>query len=564
MTISSFRPAGFVLSALALAALAGCSVTTIDVKRKTDETSSTIADLSKRATDPGKLAPVPGLQRMGGNFLGAQPIERTNATSLPGHLRNVTLSFGRGGGNFSQVAENIRKGTGLILRRAADVVEPVQMSSPQEPAVQPVVFSQTPLPAPLPLPTGVDRRASEPASVVAYGPIPLSFQGDLTDYLNIIGSALDAHWEYANGEVLFARLQTKRFQLDISPGSVAYRDEVSSGGSGGSSGSQTAGSFASSTSASVEAQLNVWSSIENAIKVMLTPEGKSQVNPASSSIVVTDTKDAVEKIGKYLAGENALLNRQVRIELREMQVEETGATSAGLDFNVVYNRFLNSGLAVDGLTTSASPYYSINTTAPSSLVNAASGAMTLNVLKDGYFQGSTVAAQALNGVGRVVSDNTRSIVTTNRTPARIQDVTDRAYLAKTEPATGGTSDGSSGVPGLTPGVVTYGDNVTVMPTVGANGDVLLQLFNTRSTLVELSTISSGEGSTFQQINTPVLKRANFSQNFRVRNGQTLVIVSNVANSMDSTDRTGITGASTSANKKKVLSVLMITPQVMGI
>jgi Flp pilus assembly secretin CpaC len=112
--------------------------------------------------------------------------------------------------------------------------------------------------------------------------------------------------------------------------------------------------------------------------------------------------------------------------------------------------------------------------------------------------------------------------------------------------------------------VTYGDNITVVPTVRDNGEVLMQLFSTRSSLIELNSVSAGEGATFQQINTPVLNRKKFSQNFRVRDGETLIIVSNVSNSLGSKDRQGITGASTTANRSKVMSVLMVTPRVQGI
>ncbi|PKO57913.1 MAG: hypothetical protein CVU24_18125 [Betaproteobacteria bacterium HGW-Betaproteobacteria-18] len=289
------------------------------------------------------------------------------------------------------------------------------------------------------------------------------------------------------------------------------------------------------------------------------------MNMASGAIVITDTKDSVERIGKYIESENDLLNRQVRIELREILVEDTGSSSVGLDINLVYNRFRDAGLSVDGLTTN-SPNYNIASTAPKTLVDAATGSMTLNVTNAAsYFNGTSVAAQALNGVGKVVSDSTRSVITTNRTPVRLQDVTDRAYLAETKPASGGTTDGgSSGVPGLTPGIVTYGDNVTVVPTVGNNGDVLLQLFSTRSNLVELNSVSTGSGATLQQINTPVLSRKKFSQNFRVRNGETLIIVSNASEGWGSKDRQGLTGASTSASRSKILSVLMVTPRVMGI
>lgn len=545
------------------AALSGCAVTTVGVAEKADTATKTIEAAQVQSRSPALNAPTPGLRRMNGNFLGSQPIQVSHAAGLPAHLRNVTLSFGPGGGTLETVAKNVRLATGLTMRIHADVTEQPATAGATSPVTITADPNESAVPLPgavLPMSMGMARTPPAPS-----GPIPLSFSGDLSDYFNNIAATLGVNWEYANGEVKFYRMLTRTFQLAVSPGTIGYKDEVTSGGSGGSGTSATAGSFASSTTASVDAQMMPWQGVENAIKTMLTPAGKSYVNMASGAIVITDTKDSVERIGKYIESENDLLNRQVRIELREILVEDTGSSSVGLDINLVYNRFRDAGLSVDGLTTN-SPNYNIASTAPKTLVDAATGSMTLNVTNAAsYFNGTSVAAQALNGVGKVVSDSTRSVITTNRTPGRLQDVTDRAYLAETKPASGGTTDGgSSGVPGLTPGIVTYGDNVTVVPTVGNNGDVLLQLFSTRSNLVELNSVSTGSGATLQQINTPVLSRKKFSQNFRVRNGETLIIVSNASEGWGSKDRQGLTGASTSASRSKILSVLMVTPRVMGI
>lgn len=546
------------------AMMSGCAVTTVGVAEKATEATATIEAAREKASSPTLNAPTPGLRRMTGNFLGSQPIHVSHATGLPSHLRNVTFAFGPGGGTLETVARNVRMVTGLTIRINADVEEQAPVPSLATPLVigPNTETSAVPLPgAPL---TSFPSQGRIERTGVPSGPIPLSFTGDLTDYFDNIAATLGINWEYVNGEVKFFRLLTKTFQLSVSPGTLGYKDEVTSGGSGGSGTSATAGSFASSTTASVDAQMAPWQGVENAIKTMLTPAGKSYVNMASGAIVITDTKESVDRIGRYIESENDLLNRQVRIELREILVEDTGSSSAGLDINLIYNRFRDAGLSVDGLTTN-SPNYNIASTAPRTLVDAATGTMTLNVTNSAsYFAGSSIAAQALNGVGKVVSDSTRSVITTNRTPGRLQDVTDRAYLAETKPASGGALDGGSGVPGLTPGVVTYGDNVTVVPTVGNNGDVLLQLFSTRSNLIELNSVTAGTGATFQQINTPVLNRKKFSQNFRVRNGETLIIVSNASEGWGSKDRQGLTGASTSASRSKVLSVLMVTPRVMGI
>jgi hypothetical protein len=89
--------------------------------------------------------------------------------------------------------------------------------------------------------------------------------------------------------------------------------------------------------------------------------------------------------------------------------------------------------------------------APSSLADSSAGSIGFNVARpDAKLSGTNVAVQALNSLGNIVFDSTRTVVTTNRVPGRVQDVTDRAYLAETTPAAGGASAGTTGVPGSGP------------------------------------------------------------------------------------------------------------------
>lgn len=564
------------LGILGVVALSACAVTPFEVSKeaKVRETEVKVAvDLTRT---PDKAAPVSGLRRMEGNFLGSTPIPISHSFALPPHVRNLTMSFGDARGTLSEVARNIRTATGIAVRMNPDVnIDGDDVNAITIEAHAPSAGAAMPGPAPMPMP-GPQVDAVEPnvtSMAGDRGKLPLSHQGDLADYLDNIASILDINWEYAKGEIVFFRAMTRRFQLAVSPGTLAYRDDVSSGGSG-SGGSATAGTFASTSNASVEAQLSPWQGVEDAVRTMISANGKVHVNQASGAIVVTDTKSKLDQIGKYIEEENALLNRQVRIEMREVLVERTGESSVGVDVSLVYKRFMEAGLDVNaGLgvagdlinATNPTPNYSVGTTAPATLASAQSGTMTLNFERQGYFQGSTMAMKALNGVGKVVGDSTRTIVTTNRTPGRLQDVIDRAYLAETKPSSGGSSDGSGGgVPGLVPGLVTYGENITVVPTIRDNNEILLQLFSTRSSLLELNSQTAGSGATFQQINTPVLQRKKNSQNIRMRDQETLVIVSNAADTWNSKDRVAITGGSTISNRSNVISVLLVTARVMGI
>jgi hypothetical protein len=112
-------------------------------------------------------------------------------------------------------------------------------------------------------------------------------------------------------------------------------------------------------------------------------------------------------------------------------------------------------------------------------------------------------------------------------------------------------------------VVTYGDNLILVPTIGESNVVLLQLFSTRSSLLELNSVTAGQGVTFQQINTPVLGRQKNSQNFQVSQGDTLVIVGNTSDRWSSRDNNSITGGSRTALQHRTINVLLVTPRIMS-
>ena len=102
-----------------------------------------------------------------------------------------------------------------------------------------------------------------------------------------------------------------------------------------------------------------------------------------------------------------------------------------------------------------------------------------------------------------------------------------------------------------------------MPTIGDANVVLLQLFSTGSSLLELNSVTAGQGSTFQQIQTAVLGRKKNSQNFLMQQGETMVIVGNTTDRWSSKDNHSLTGGSRTASQLRTLNVLLVTPRVMA-
>ena len=539
---------------IAVATLAGCAVTTDQVQRSATNKSAVIEELVQRqiAAHPVRTEPV---KKIRGNYLG-QPVATSNGNSLPPTVRDVAMNFGTGSGTLYAVATNIRRTTGIPVRINSDVglSRTSSASTPSTPVGR--------------MPIGTPGGGM-PASAATSGPraasasdseqlLPLSFNGDLNDYLNQLASALGITWEYENGEIHFFRRVTRSFTVALSPGALSYRDEVSTSGQGTGSGTgnqQQTGTFGSQSAASTVAQYNPWTAIDAVLKTMVSADGKYAVNQASGTVVVTDSREIVDRIGDWVRQENDILSRQVAVEIREIAVDVTSESQVGVDFNLVFQKLNAASGAQDWV---------FRFGAPSTLTDASAGSIGFNVARPGSrMSGSNLALQALNTLGNIVSDTTKTVVTFNRVAGSVQDVTDRAILGETTPASGGaTGTGGSGVPGLKPGLVTYGDNLIVVPTIGDNNVVMLQVFDATSTLLELNTVATGQGATFQQINTPVTGRRKSALSFRVNQGETLIIVGKATETLNGKDKHSVTGMSSTASVRKTLRVLLVTPRIM--
>lgn len=552
--------------------LAGCAVSPTEVGEQVIAKTDDITLAKQRAAENQKQEPP--LTRVKGNFLGSQPQQIDTTTLLPPIYRNVTLNFGTGQGNLSQVVRNIQSVTGLLVRLDPDLTLPANNgnaatnAASNTPVAANTVKPNTPptpgtslqplqtLTAPTPAAAAATTSPSTPSSLLTR-PLPLTFSGDLSDYLNQITGELGVSWEYANGAVRIFRIATRSWTLGISSGVLTYKDEMSSGGQGGgSTGSGTTGtqSFGSSSSSTVSGTLDAWKGMEDAIKAMLSPAGKYAFSQASGTLTVSDNKQVVDLVEKWVRHEVAILKAQVAIDVRTITVQLNDATSAGFDLNAVYSK-LNDSTGSSG--------WAMKLVSPTSLASSDAGTASFNLVKpSSAWSGSSAAVQAMNSFGRVIGDFTDTIVTTNRVPGRTQAVFDQAYLASTTPASGGATTGGTGVPGLTPGVVTYGTNLTVIPAVGEDNTVLLQIFDTRSDLLGISSVSTGSGATLQQINTPTLARNKVAQNFHVGQGESLLIVGSNGDNWNSKAATGIGGASSNGTRTRILKVLIVTPRIL--
>lgn len=520
--------------------MAGCAVTQQEVAQIKQEKSDESAQSLERAKS--QLKQESRMTRMGGNFIGDAPIELPYAASLPPVffekivIRSKALEYG----TVSQAAKNIALATGLPVRVNPDVLIRTTTNLPVNTGA---------LNMPVPGLSG-DNAADQV--------VRLDHQGTLLSYVKEVSNSTGIEWEYKDGAINFFRLVTKSFMLSsVNAGDVNTQDVMSKGGqattgqTGGGLTSSTGG-FNNATSVSTLGTYSVWKSIRPALESALSPVGKLAINEGSGTVTVTDTKDAVAKIGKIIETENTTLGRQVAIEVRVVRIDVSKQTQLGLNLSTVYSVLKGGNSKLD-----------VTTTSQASQVSGSVGTMTFAAADPASrMYGSKVGVQALNQFGDVLSDATSSVVTTNRVPVMTGSFVTKGFLAQTTPAAGGVAGAGSGVPGLVPGSSTTGSFMRIVPTIKENNTVMLSMSVDISDLLGFGSASTGSGATLQQIQWANTSGTKTISNMQVNQDESMVMAGIGVDTVNSTNDAGVAGASSVASKNKSLFIVIVTPRVL--
>lgn len=556
-----------VLLALMVASTAsGCSSLHSNARKEADDAYK--AGFKRSYDEVQRVTEIPRkklITRLKGNWIGGKSIPVANEASLPAAFSEQWNFIFPDRVNIATAAERITKITGIPVRVKPDVYMDISKlvagtagggtaNSGSASMNEVVQTGNTNF-------SGVRNFSTD---------VEINFQGTLSDFLDRIASRATISWEYKNGQIEFYRLVTKHFTLRVSPGDSNFTSTVGKTGTtqggttGGNSSTSSANqsSFASDSNIKVTSSYNVWQSVESAIKATLSPVGKVSVNQGTGTITVSDNKDNVDQVEKLLERENLMLTRQVRMKVEVINVKLSKDFQNGVDWAMVYQN-LNNLL---------DPRFTLNLSSPTSLVGTEAGSVGFTINNSGAgttmdrFAGTSAMLKALSGVGQASLTNTTSAVTTNRQPVPVAITNQVSYVAATTPAAT-VQGGTGGLPGLTPGVVTTGFILNLLPTVHDNGSILVQFSVDISELTRLKTVTSGSGDNQQSIQTPEVSSMQFLQRASLRPGETLILTGFDRDNSRYDKRTLTEGSesflsgSISGNKTREVSVIMITPVI---
>lgn len=538
---------------LACALMCGCSSLPGSITTRVDSSESRADRLLKNVgrADPGKSAPSTVVHE-NGIWIAKNSIPLTAKDNLP-PVFNEPATFDRTVYSLSEFAERITLRSGIPTKITPDALSAASRAlqggeGAAGTAAKPAGASGAPAPAGASGSAGVATRIIYP-------------QGTLRGLLDTAAARFGVYWKYVNGSIQLFYTDTRTFQISAIPGDSALTATVASGSisggssgagssSGGSSGSSASGnsgvSSNNSQNTALRSTLSVYASIEKSVGAMLSPFGQVVASPSTGAITVTDTPDKLDRIALFIEGENKSLSRQVMINVTVLGVTLSSGDNLGINWNLIYDNLSRKyGIANNATSTTSGNSFS------AAIVNATSN-----------LKGSSLIVDALAEQGRVRRETTASVVTLNNQPVPVQVAKQTTYLASSQTTL--TANVGSSIT-LTPGMVTSGFNMTILPHILNNGTVMLQFSADISSLRQLRIVSSP----LNYIESPELDTRNFMQRVAMKSNETLVL-SGFEQTDDNLNQKGtghpanfLFGGGHTATSSKEVIVILITPVTMG-
>lgn len=558
----------------------GCAV--YGDKREVDErASSTMDSASKRiGHDLRKVT----LEQKWANqevnlpFLASQPRPISRDAELPLVLQgkvNITSVFNNGGkADLVTLARRIQDASGILVEVTPDALMPLSEFGPRltesknSPSGGSGLYPQTasantfsPLDLNAPIVPGGDLGGGGGvnAPVPAYqakAPAPRlpklePGQQKLTAVLDQVTVPLGLYWRPENNghKIVIYRTETRMFEIRGAETKASGDVDLGLTGSIGETGNNSVDSKSTNKVELLTSEGSQIADIRKRVEQFMTRAG-SVAEASGNMIIVTDTKDALDRIQAFVDVENKYRSRTIEFTLEEITVENTQSSQSGANWNLLFNPSGNgSQVNVNGLN---------------SLLEQEGAAASIGLsVANGPWKGSSVAVQALSKYGKVVSIDTDSSGSSNGMPITMGQPKHRKYPDKLQ-QTQSTSDSSEPTVSVEQAVESWGRMVTVMPFAYGNGDARLtfKFDNTPEPQFDKSTFPDGS-----YVVSPFAQGDVLARTALVHSGQPYVVRATIRDSngynSNRVDRNApvLLGGSDVANKVQRVTLLVLTAMV---
>ncbi|EMI7380074.1 PilN family type IVB pilus formation outer membrane protein [Salmonella enterica] len=487
----------------------------------------------------------------------AQPTLSPQKDGLP--ACNITISS-RDGLTLPEISERITRICGVRVILAPEVMSAGHSASSEGTTRR--IRGALPMPddhGRIPLDQlgvagGVQQQAVAPVTLNG-----LRWQGALSGLLDSIAARTGFSWRTEQGAVTFYLTQTRTFQFTFLNTRVNSNASVSSGstssmGTSGGGDSSVSGDSSSSQKTTTLQDRDAYDDIRKTMETIITPEkGRYWLSESTGVLTVTDTPQVLETVARYVNEQNREMNRQVQLSVKVLSVSNTRNEQFGIDWSLIYKSLYQAGATLNN----AGGEIAGATSAGVSILDTANG-------RAARYSGSSLLIKALSEQGDISVVTSQDSTVTNLTPVPIQMADQAVYVAQS--ATTTTTDVGATTT-LTPGMITTGFNMTLLPLIRQEGDVQLQVNFNLSDPPAIRSFTSKDGNSY--IEMPYTKLRSLSQKVNLRAGQSLVLTgfsqdnTSVKKSGTFTPGNFLFGGGRSGEHGRSTLVIIITPLLTG-
>ncbi len=359
-------------------------------------------------------------------------------------------------------------------------------------------------------------------------PITLTLKNiSAEEALNIVFSSVD-YFYAVKDNILFVKAVDSRI-FELGHPAIVQNYEFSVGGDilGGALGGTTGGTSGGSNirgniiqnAKSDTVAFNFWEAIENSLVSILGITGEQTTGAAGSTvlqrvnvnrlpgtIVVTATKRNMERVEEYLNTIKRVMNRQVLVEAKIIEVQLSDSFKFGIDWSSVTHILgstVNFSTANFADSSTSGPVFSMDVTKGSNF------SVLLDALKE---QGElrTLSNPRVN-----IMNGQTSLLSVGRNVNFVSKVETTTFSTGTTPTTTYTVTTSSVLSGIIIGIVPYINEI---------GEISLTITPIVSDLVKLEDKKIGQsGENEIEISLPTIDLRELSTTVKVRDGQLIVI-----------------------------------------
>ncbi|CAG9230008.1 Secretin_N_2 domain-containing protein [Paraburkholderia tropica] len=320
----------------------------------------------------------------------------------------------------------------------------------------------------------VPAISSKPAGVgvTPDNKLDLNVHGDLDQVMGIVTDRLGLSFSRQagpNGTVNYRiySIGTWTYRIHLTGGDIDMRSQFDSGttqvtGATGNNG--TAGGL-TSTSQGGQGQANTLQHVQSSIKGDMWTEmgnalrqmGNVTVEPLTGAVTVNDTADVAARVKSFVDERNKMFDKFVTFQINVYSITRTTSDSLSLNWDLVWKNLAGKGITLANVF--AAP------------TGAVTGGYSVLDTSSSPWAGSSAMLSALNELGNANLTRSTAVPAMNLTLAATQTGNQDGYLA--ESAVSQTAQvGSTAT--LTPGTINTGFNISLLPNVFEDNNMILK------------------------------------------------------------------------------------------